>query len=259
MPLTIEEIVDLLETLPSASGDMRHASALHGDRAYLARGPGDVPELFLRVDSSSFGEVDNTRAIEWGHYQVTTGSAPLPALVLRTRASADGRRLMAHVAYEVTRLLQQYPSISNALLIERIQPFLRLVSTNALLSPEEQIGLMGELQLLHEILVECDDVGLRTNALISWVGPSAARRDFFTNGIGIEVKSSSGQRHRVGMDQLLPSDDDDDLYLCSVKVRRDHSAPLRLPEQVGRVEAALLNPPLIEQFHSRLRNYGSLG
>ena len=56
------------------------------------------------------------------------------------------------------------------------------------LSPEAQVGLMGELWMLNRLL----DSSLAEDALRCWQGPMRAAQDFHIRGGAIEVKSTAG-------------------------------------------------------------------
>lgn len=56
------------------------------------------------------------------------------------------------------------------------------------LSPEAQVGLMGELWMLNRLL----DSSLGEDALRCWQGPMRAAQDFHIRGGAIEVKSTAG-------------------------------------------------------------------
>ncbi|ESX31583.1 MULTISPECIES: PD-(D/E)XK motif protein [unclassified Mesorhizobium] len=56
------------------------------------------------------------------------------------------------------------------------------------LSPEAQVGLMGELWMLNRLL----DSSLGQDALHCWLGPMRAAQDFHIRGGALEVKSTAG-------------------------------------------------------------------
>ena len=61
------------------------------------------------------------------------------------------------------------------------------------------------------------------------------------------------------MEQLWHRPEEDRLLLCSVRVRRDLSAPLKLGQKVEFVEQLLGDEELIEQFRLKLQQYGGSG
>lgn len=257
---SIEELVNQAAALQAADGLDRNALELISDRLYLAISPKREPELFIRGTRESFPSIDGDRILTWGEYRLRGSGTNLPALVVRTAEGSGGQRLIAHVAYEANRLLEANPIMTNAALIEALHPFLRLVVARSLLSPTDQIGLTGELIVLSELLALAVSESQRRAALGGWTGPQGGRRDFYFDGLAsIEVKSGPGNSFSVGLDQLLPVAGDGDLFLGTVQVRRDGSAPLKLPDVVTRVENLLGLPELVEAFRYKLRRVGELG
>ena len=255
LPKSIEEISSVLGRLPPGHGDRRDAEPLAADRVYLARGPNRASELFIRGSRASFTQAPTTGPVAWGKYRISETDQELPALVLRT----GSHRLMAHIAYEVSVFLEHEPSATNSEILRRISPFLGLLAGEEALSPEEQTGLMGELQVLHELLAHASTISQRAAALESWRGPTGAKRDFFTAGWALEVKSAPDpSRHEVSLEQLL-ADPGERLFIASVQVTRDYSAPLRLDAKVARIEALLDDTDAIIELRSKLRGYGGAG
>lgn len=84
----------------------------------------------------------------------------------------------------------------------------------AMLTPERQLGLLGELWLLDR-LVDVYGAG----ALDAWTGPKGEAHDFRIGNCEFEVKTTSGEHrsHMISSDsQLIPSPGRD-LYLLSVQ------------------------------------------
>lgn len=84
----------------------------------------------------------------------------------------------------------------------------------ALLTPERQLGLLGELWLLDRLL----DVN-GADALDAWTGPKGEAHDFRIGKNEFEVKTTSGEHrsHVISSDsQLIPSPGHD-LYLVSLQ------------------------------------------
>ena len=98
-----------------------------------------------------------------------------------------------------------------------------------------------------------------------WRGPGTSKRDFASHGIAIEVKTTShGTRlHHFGsIEQLDPQLPGEEVFLFSVGIRQDPSAPMKLPHYIGDVESGLTtlsgapDEPAVGRFHERLRTYG---
>jgi hypothetical protein len=253
--MNVESLVKALDQMDRAVDDVRQATAIAAGRLHLAINRDDESELFIQGDLESFGELQLGPVLSWQQFRSSSVEGLVPALVIRTPAGALGRRIMGHIAYEGLRIVKERDHVSNVELLALLRPFLRLALTRSMLSPEEQTGLMGELQVLNEILNECPSALEQEAALAAWVGPLGARRDFFTASTAIEVKASPGLIHRVGYEQLL-ADPGEELFLASVRVRRDPSAQLKLPDHVQRVSDVFLADELRSLFWSRLAECG---
>jgi hypothetical protein len=84
----------------------------------------------------------------------------------------------------------------------------------ALLTPERQLGLLGELWLLDRLM---DVHGAA--ALDAWTGPKREAHDFRVNPYEFEVKVTSGERrsHLISGDSQLVASPDHELYLLSLQ------------------------------------------
>lgn len=93
---------------------------------------------------------------------------------------------------------------ANTAINECVARWQDLLAQAAVLSPERQLGLVGELWLLHHLIGRLG----ADRALAAWTGPTGAAHDFRFGAEEIEVKTTSGE-HRVHMissdTQLLPS------------------------------------------------------
>ena len=116
--------------------------------------------------------------------------------------------------------------------------------TGALLGPDAEVGLFGELHLLELLAGHLDDA----EALIgAWTGPTGSLHDFAFGTGAIEVKTSlsaNGFRARIGsLEQLDPSVRSP---LCLAAVRLSVAAQgLTLAEMVSRVVDRLGAPPML--------------
>lgn len=254
----VESLVRLLGGLEPARDEVRDAKEVFSERLYLALDGMEHPELFVTGPEASFGKLDPSPVYSWGQYQLADSGTAMPALVVRTSAGSHGQRLMAHLAYEALHILAETPAITNSELVKALQPFLRLALSERMLTTEEQVGLVGELQFLSELLALCATEERQRAAIAAWVGPGDARRDFYRANTAVEVKASSGLRHHVGYLQMVP-EAGESLYLASVRVRPDASASLKLPDLVHRVEEFLKAPDLREELTHLLAGYGTGG
>ena len=86
---------------------------------------------------------------------------------------------------------------------EELESFASLASEKSLLSIEKQIGLIGELLILEQIIRNDGPAGIQ-----AWVGPTGDPHDFRMRDLEFEVKTTSGTRriHRISnLTQLMPS------------------------------------------------------
>ncbi|MBT2624757.1 PD-(D/E)XK motif protein [Bacillus sp. ISL-32] len=121
---------------------------------------------------------------------------------------------------------------------------------------EEQIkGLFGELWFLLFWLLPKG-----ANMIELWSGPSGSIHDFENESYSVEVKTTSsirGHIHKInGLDQLDPPESDQ-LFLYSLRLRREQTASNSLPTLIERINNTLRNEPvLINQFESKLIQAG---
>jgi hypothetical protein len=115
------------------------------------------------------------------------------------------------------------------------------------LSPEQELGLWGELWLLSQ----SND----TNRLIAaWRGPEREHVDFFLDGIGIEVKTSRREHlHFVSQKQIERPVGAFDAYLLSIWVAPEPSRGSSLTQLIDSILARAADGPAF------LRHLGRLG
>ncbi len=129
---------------------------------------------------------------------------------------------------------------------------------DGLLTPDAEVGLFGELELLHEII----SVGLpATVSIEAWQGPLDGIQDFVLGTGAIEVKSTvspTGFPATVGsLDQL---DDSllQPLFLAGIRLVMTPSGKT-LPDQVSHLRNLMhTEPSALDTFRSRLLHAGFL-
>lgn len=108
-----------------------------------------------------------------------------------------------------------------------VSNFKSVLASRKRLSTEAQIGLLGELFVVHRLL-QADP---EESVLDWWLGPEAEQHDFALPEFDVEVKTSTAERreHVIhGLGQLQPNPGRD-LWLLSIQVTRgggDHSVNL---------------------------------
>lgn len=110
------------------------------------------------------------------------------ALVRRPEGSPD---IFAIMVVDVLRILEVAANTANRDVIEAFLERVRewqafMARTHRPLSPDAQIGLLGELWILRLLA----DTSLGVGALDCWQGPLRAAQDFHVRGGAIEVKST---------------------------------------------------------------------
>lgn len=126
---------------------------------------------------------------------------------------------------------------------------------NEALSPEEQVGLYGELELLKSLINE----GIPTNEVVdAWKGADAEDKDFQFHNIGIEVKSSIKQDKMVKISNIRQLDTAgyDELYLYYYSFAKSNGGTLTLPAQIDEIRSLLVGSPFLDEFESKLLNAG---
>ncbi|MCW1918030.1 PD-(D/E)XK motif protein [Rhodobacter sp. KR11] len=112
------------------------------------------------------------------------------ALMRRDEGSED---IFAVICLDLLRCMQVEtggPAEVIETLIERIDDWQSFLARRRRLSPEAQIGLMGELVTLETLLSR----GLaRATALRAWVGPMRGAQDFHLGSGSMEVKSTASK------------------------------------------------------------------
>lgn len=158
-----------------------------------------------------------------------------------TRRAAGSTELFAAMGCDVVGALDEAAS-AGAQEPKLVQVFLGRVGAwqefmrkgSHLLSPEAEIGLLGELMLLRVIV----DAGVSLVTTIeSWVGPLDGVRDFEIGTGGLEVKttlSATGFPAKIGSLEQLDDSVRQPLFLAGLRLRQTDSGQ-RLPELVGEI------------------------
>lgn len=256
----LETLVRILEGLDSAAGGDRRAHTLFENRLHLTRGSDSEFELFIEGGRDTFGEQMIGSMFSWGQYHDLNTNRDISALVIGADNRSGHSRLLAHVAYESERILIENPEIDNESLLFEISPFLSLIVQSQVMSIAKQMGLTGELILMEQLLNFATEKGIHhSRVLNAWKGYVNADRDYYANGIAIEVKAS-GSRNRVHMissiEQLLLSEEpeEEQLFVFSIGLSSDASRDYKLVTQIDNVER-VLNPVLHDDFYDYLARY----
>jgi hypothetical protein len=161
-----------------------------------------APEVAVPASISKLASVGTrTFTVEGRHLlEVSTGKSSLHHEFYHL-ATAIAERVILHSQRPLDAVTSE------------LDAFAMLLETKSLLGTEREIGLLGELLFLEELVLR-NGVGM----LYSWIGPSAEPHDFKVGAHEFEVKTTLSSRriHWInGMEQLLPSAGCQ-LYLVSV-------------------------------------------
>ncbi|WP_089173385.1 PD-(D/E)XK motif protein [Bosea sp. AS-1] len=139
------------------------------------------------------------------------------ALVRRSEGSPD---IFAIMVVDVLRTLEAAANISNREVmdsfLERVKEWQEFMArTHRPLSPDTQIGLLGELWMLRLLA----DTSLGAGALDCWQGPLRAAQDFRVRGGAIEVKSTARTGSFLARINSIEQLDGDraPLFLCALR------------------------------------------
>lgn len=119
------------------------------------------------------------------------------------------------------------------------------------MSLSEQIGLVGEIWVLRNVLIPA--IGPR--ACYLWSGPDSERHDFIGEGAHIEVKTTtrSEDRHEISRMDQLRAPHGKELLFASIQLERTLAGEITLASLIDEVIAVLgINGKEIELFESRL-------
>jgi hypothetical protein len=259
--MTLEALNALFLKAQPARAGAWYVQSLFGDRAYATRSSDGAFGLFIRGELSEFGPIPRSGSVAHStEVRIEPQGTVRPMLRIIAPAKAQGNRALTYLAYEACRLLEDNPSLPNEDLLRRLIWMLVLLEDDSvILSPERQRGLVGELQLLTRLVRRAKTT--RRSAMFAlerWHGASSAKRDFSGPGIAVEVKTTSDDNriHMISsLNQLDPQDLTEDVFVYSLGVRQDYSAPRRLKHFISDIEVQLIDSER-DVFHDRLSEYG---
>jgi hypothetical protein len=104
---------------------------------------------------------------------------------------------------------------ANEAVNECVNGWTDLLRQAILLSPERQLGLVGELWLLSHLVAQLGSAA----ALAAWTGPTQAAHDFRFGRFEVEVKTTRGERrvHVISGDTQLRASEGCKLYVLSLQ------------------------------------------
>lgn len=174
-----------------------------------------------------------------------------------TRSTHGSLELFAAMVADVAHAMDAEPSADEKRLLRvflgRIRAWQEFMRKGAQsLSPESEIGLVGELTLLRAII----DAGLPlASAIESWVGPLDGARDFEIGTGSLEVKatlSSAGFPAKIGSLEQLDDSVRQPLFLAGARLRQTETGQ-SLAELVAEMrDVAAGEPEAVRLLSERL-------
>ena len=198
-----EEIHQLLQTLPSATSDStRDIRWLDNAQVLgISRNPAGHLEMFLTgtpLDCNSGTIRANLVHDNW--YRTQGNVFPANRLLLPSEDYFD-----AVAAFLCAHLIENGVAGNVQQGFTQSEPVIALALERSRLREESLIGLIGELLVLRALLVRWP--AQTPGVLGSWYGYTRSARDFQIGAVGIEVKTTRGNRSRHyvhGLRQIEP-------------------------------------------------------
>lgn len=228
--------------------------------------PSDMPAILLELGTASLPaqlRFPDTVGLRVHANPVSPGPHGRTRIIVElTRAIY--RDVFEVLADDVCRQIPQSASESEAAqsLVARLsrwQTFLRRYTPDGL-TPEQQVGLFGELWFLRMWLL--DDFGA-SDAVASWKGPEAAAQDFQMGAVSVEVKVTRGTGpEKLPISNVRQLDDTGLAHLLLQNLSFDvrQGTAQTLPWLVAGIEGLLeqKSPGAAEEFRTKLTLAGYL-
>ena len=173
--------------------------------------------LSLLITVKSEPDLTLSERLRWETLDILPDDALLGQLVLQADDELyEGYLLLADIVAEFSTQKDLGRAVAQS-----TSKFADLIETEALLSNEKQLGLLGELLVLRE-LIEWTSL----DAVRFWQGPVGAEHDFVLNSLDLEVKTTISERrqHKIGSIQQLIASPGRELHLVSVQLTRASSS-----------------------------------
>lgn len=218
--LSLPHAQDADYTLGPKLGDGHLARARTGEPALVI--PLQAPPRALAQSAGGF--VLKPAAAVRFDLSGTTWTSPAAILEARDVGLLDAFAVLATDVAERSQADCGFPKWADIAAV--VAEWHTLFSRARRLSPEQELGLWGELHLIL-LSASCDRL------LQAWRGPEKAPWDFLLGGVSVEVKTSRIRlTHYVGQEQVEHLVDDSDAYFLSLWAVEDPEKGRDLPSLV---------------------------
>ena len=274
--VTFEFLLQLVEGLPLPPNDKeRKVHWCDNDHILgISRQPGGGIEIFLRgeeLQTSSQLIRRHMRFDEW------TGVGAMTFRANRLVLPPNDYYIPA-AAFLAEELLRRDILVSLQDGFLKTEPLIEMVLRRTALTEEEIIGLLGELKFLEALLITAVDSPGKSKAVDSWRGHEKSTRDFVFGELGVEVKTTRGDRSRHSVSNVMQVDPrrssadiaQEELFLLSLGFRpgthpSDPLTGFSLPDLVESILERLTDPTqkgegkeLQAVFLDKVSRYGNM-
>jgi len=219
--------------------DVRFALAL----GYLARAPDRSAVWLVELPSIGhavgrvFGRIRVT--FQSLHFKVAGRAWDAHAAVVTCTTESLLPTFVALCSSAATRL-NEGPPIDVRRLLAVLSEWEALFRNARTLSPQEELGLWGELQLIKRAVAPAA-------AVAAWLGPEGAPVDFHGGGLAFEVKTATTSLvHHFSLTQINEPRGKVPAYFISLWAGADPASGLSVPEEVDAIARSLLDPSEFE-------------
>ncbi len=161
--------------------------------------------------------------------------------------STDPQLLGAFLVLVGDAAVRLGPSVTWKALVAYVDEWQALLARRPVLSPEQQIGLWAELEVIRSAK-DPDKL------VAAWIGPDRAPVDFLLDGIGLEVKASRRRHcHHVSQSQGGAPVGVRDAYTVSFWLSQDPAAGQSLIDLLDDLLERIVDKP---EFYKKLASVG---